>query len=54
MISGVGVSAPSASAGSISVPRSTASIWIMVSGRGIFSIIYARYGTASGMFDAKI
>ena len=54
IIPGIGFSAPSARAGSMSVPRSTASICIIVSGSGIFRRINARYGTASGILDAKI
>src|SRR4030042_12575 len=43
---GVGFSAPSASAGSISVPRSTASICIIVRGSGILNKLYAKQATA--------
>ena len=43
MMSGAGFSAPRPSAGSMSVPRSTARIWMIVSGSGIRKTTNARY-----------
>ena len=48
MIPGSGFSVPSASAGTMSVPRSMASTCMTVRGSGMFSMICSMKGQASG------
>jgi hypothetical protein len=38
----------------MSVPRSTARIWMMVSASGIRANANARYGISSGTFDVRM